>query len=537
MTITKLATIVKETKYRLLYSCLFTLLPFTTMAQDMRIIKGDCMPEFTKDGALARGTQRRLPTPNTEWDSTRTYRQLVILFSFSDKDFSMDNAQAAYNAIFNEKGYNGSYQRNGAGCVADYFRDQSNGLFNLQFDVFGPYKVDTLAQPVNNPNASTKNYGRDQMQRATRLFLAEHPDLDFSVYDWNGNGKVNQVIYVCAGYGGNQSSTKCYGYIWPNTSSFGTISTPDGHTISDYTISCELWSNDTSFGIGTICHEYTHSLGLPDIYPTNGWTYSAVDEWDLMDGGNFTNYGWCPPNYTPLEKMLMGWLKPTELTEPTTVRDLKPAAEGGNVYMVRHTANEYLLLENRQWRGWDYGVPGKGLVIYHVNYIPSRWSNNTVNNTQNQFNFDILHADMLDYSQWEAEVQARGITSQNGTYQHTPRLNRWMLSGSPYPYETEDSINDALTDESSPATQMYNQNEQASKLLSKPITNIKMSADGLVTFDFMGGTSTAIHSQAATSDQHLSGLYDLSGRRYATRNGKGIYIERKTDGTIRKLLK
>jgi hypothetical protein len=50
-----------------------------------------------------------------------------------------------------------------------------------------------------------------------------------------------------------------------------------------------------------------------------------------MDGGNFTNYGFCPPNYTALEKYLLGWVEFTDLTEATTVTDLKPVAEGGEV--------------------------------------------------------------------------------------------------------------------------------------------------------------------------------------------------------------
>ena len=164
---------------------------------------------------------------------------------------------------------------------------------------------------------------------ATNLFIEEHPEIDFSQYDWNGNGRVNQVIFIYAGLTGNITSTACYGHIWPNTSSFPTITTPDGKKISNFTASGELWPYNRSFGIGTICHEFSHSLGLPDIYPTskNGG-YSICDEWDLMDGGNFTNYGWCPPNYTPLEKMLLGWLTPVELTEPTSITDLKSVSEG-----------------------------------------------------------------------------------------------------------------------------------------------------------------------------------------------------------------
>jgi M6 family metalloprotease-like protein len=429
-----------------------------------------------------RATARRLPTIRKNWDAGKTYKQIVILFSFRDVDFKSEDPNAYYNRLFNEKGY---HERSGYGCVADYYRDQSNGLLNLEFDIYGPVKVDTLAQPYENPTANTKNYGRPQMRDATQQVIAANPDVDYSQYDWNGDGYVDQVIYVYAGVAGN---TGAYGHIWPNTSSFSTIKAPDGTRFNDYTSSSELLGGTVSAGIGTICHEFTHSLGLPDIYPTsNDAGYSTCDEWDLMDGGNFVNYGWCPPNFTPLEKMLLGWLTPKELTEPATVTDLKPLAEGGEVYQVKHTDKEYLLIENRQQTGWDAGVPGQGLVIWHVNYDASAWSGNYVNNKKGEPRFDIVHADNMDYAQWEAYIGR--AKHKNKAY-----MNSYLLSTSPYPWATDSTtfVNTELTDTSIPAAEMYTTNAEGSKLLGKPITNIRMSEDGLVSFDFMGGAAPAI---------------------------------------------
>jgi M6 family metalloprotease-like protein len=468
-------------KKLLLFICCLSAL--ASSGQELRVVRGNCTPVFEAEDsvAAARGMAvRRLQATNTQWDGNKTYRQLVILFSFSDTDFQMENPQEVYDSIFNVKGYT---QRQGKGCVADYFREQSGGLFNLGFDVFAPVKISTKAQPFSNPSANTTNYGKTQMQEATRLFLAEHPDLDYTSYDWDGDGYVEQVIYVYAGYSGNQAVQKCYGHIWPNTGGFSTITTPDGRKIADYTCSGELWHNDTSCGIGTICHEFTHSLGLPDIYPTSSSAgYSAVDEWDLMDGGNFTNYGWCPPNYSALEKMLMGWLTPVELTEPVTILDMKPVSRGGEVYQIKHTNNEFLLLENRQWEGWDFGLPGKGLAIFHVNYNKTRWINNLVNATKNAWCYDLVHADNMNYNDWN---YALGGT--NPYLDRTTRLNSRILSTSPYPW-LQDGMepNDSLTDASSPAAMMYN-SSNGNKLLSKPITHIRQNDDGTVSFRFMGG--------------------------------------------------
>ena len=248
-------------------------LPLPVLSQDVTVRRGDCTPDLTEETATARGIPRKLLSINQNWDSTKVYRQLVILVSFSDCDFKSEDPQADYDSLFNVKGYN---KRNGPGCVAEYFREQSGGLFNMYFDVYGPVKLDMMACPEKNPTESTRNHGKEQLSKATELMLKEHPDLNYRQFDWNGDGSIEQVIYINAGLSGNQGSGS-YGYIWPNTGSFTTVRTPDGLRISNYTVSGELWKNKTSCGIGTICHEFTHSLGLPDIYPTSSSAADYVD--------------------------------------------------------------------------------------------------------------------------------------------------------------------------------------------------------------------------------------------------------------------
>ena len=525
-------------KIRLILSFL-TLLSLGLSAQDFKVVRGNCMPVPENDDvATARaGQPLRLPTPNTNWDSSRVYRQLVILFEFEGDEtyFKSETPRDDYDKMLNEKGYN---ERNGKGCMAEYFRDQSNGLFNVQFDVYGPYKIGQKAQPYDNPNSNTRNYGREAMIEATNLFLADHPEIDFSLYDWNNNGSINQVIYVYAGLPGNISSDNCYGHIWPNTSSFTTITTHDNKKISNYTCSGEHWptTSKTSCGIGTICHEFTHSLGLPDIYPVGGEGFSVVDEWDLMDGGNFTNYGWCPPEFTAMEKWLMGWLSFKDLTEPTSISGLKPVAEGGDVYRIKHSDSEWLLLENRQQKGWDAGAPGSGLVIYHVYYDVSVWSGNSVNSDINKRRFQLVNADNMDYDAWNAYMS----NSDLSTYVNSGRMNSRYLSTSPYPWTNETTTNCELTDSSVPSATMY-ENIEGKLLLSKPITNISIDADGLVSFDFMGGNTVGIRNLTPSFSEGDGAVYDLQGRRLpdsATSNQKPqIRIIRQADGTFRKVLK
>ena len=462
-----------------------------------------------------------LTAPVKDWNANRTYRQLVVLVSFSDCNFSFEDPRATYDAMFNQTGYN---QRDGVGCVADYFRDQSSGLFNLQFDVYGPIKLNRKAQSGSGTSA---DFRKVVFVEAMRNLITQQPTIDFSPYDWNGNGYVNQVIFVYAGYAGNQPGLATY--IWPSTGSMSTVTTPDGYKINSYTSSGELWSNNASCGIGTICHEFSHCLGLPDIYPTLATSnvLSIVDEWDLMDGGHGANLGWCPPNYSALEKMLLGWLTPTELTKDTVITGMKPVSDGGEVYLIRHTENEYYLLENRQWQGWDVSVPGHGLLVWHVNYNASRWNSNAINNTTGKPNYHLVTADNLDYNDWYDLYNKRG--GGNPYQDKSRRLHRCLLSSAPYPWATDstDFVNTELTNTSVPAAIMYNKNAEGSTLLSKPITDITEHEDGTISFVFHASTPDGVITPSSISC-HPSSIYTLTGRKIQADAintlPKGIYI-------------
>lgn len=523
----------KEMRNYFIATLLATVLSLPVMGQDgWKVVHGDCTPA-PEGEAFTRGTPRRLPAINKNWDADRIYKQMVILIEFDEKTpddtsddtkFTMESPLEYYDKLFNEPDH---HERNSNGCIADYFRDQSGGKLNLSFDVYGPVLVNEKAQPYDEPTSKTKNLGQSTLIAATKKVLEANPDVDYSQYDWNGNGSVNQVIYVYAGLPGNISSESCYGHIWPNTSSFTTVNTPDGKKISNYTCSGEHWplTSKALCGLGTICHEFSHSLGLPDIYPTtDGAGYSVCDEWDLMDGGNFTNYGFCPPNYTPLEKYLLGWADFQELDEATTVKDLKPSADGGEIYRIKHSSSEWYLLENRQQDGWDLGAPGKGLVIYHVNYDGSAWSSNSVNNDRAKRRFKLVHADNKDYDTWDEEIG--GVSP----YANSGRMNNRHLSTSPYPYVTEEVVNDELTDTSVPAAVMH---YPEGTLMGKPITNIVQNEDGTVSFDFMGGTS-AIATIKGGESLNDNKVYDLTGQPVNVQRTGQIYIVRQSDGTFRK---
>ena len=475
-----------------------------------------CLRNIPADVAKTRGF---LDYPNQDWDPQRIYRQLVVLITFSDFDFSVDDPQAYYHRLLNEPGFNEGY---GMGSVADYFRDQSGGRFNLQFDVYGPIKVNQKAKSGDG----RYYYGEGVMEDAFKS-LAATVDIDYSLYDWDGDGNPDQILFIAAGFCGNHVK----GYIWPNTGYFGTVSKVHFDMSS---ICCELWADSTSCGIGTICHEFSHCLGLPDIYPTSSSDFSAVDEWDLMDGGNYTNKGWCPPNYSAMEKMALGWGDPIELTDAVTITGMKPVSEGGETYIIRNSGNEneYYILENRCQTNWDYGIPGQGLAIFHVDYDREVWSSNNVNSSPSHYRYDLFHADGKDYRTWDPANDG----SDMGKY----TVDHWMrnryLSTSVYPYADGNTVKERLTDDSDPNATVYSANADGIKLMSKSITNIQVADDGTISFDFMGGT-TAIKDIIKFKDQSSKfkdQWYDLQGRRLPCRPlRKGLYIHNGQKESIR----
>ena len=459
---------------------------------------------------------RRLAAPKRTWDADKTYRVPVVLMSFSDCDFLQENPKEFYDRLFNEKGFN---LGKGPGCVADYFRDQSNGLFNLQFDVVGPVKI-----AAKQKTSSKERYGQSDFKEAVRQ---TDDMLDYTNYDWNGDQIVDIVVVVYAGYGGNEASAEsAQGCIWPNTSSFSKLLTLDGMKVYDYSASSELWTNNASCGIGTICHEFSHSLGLPDLYPTGSDEYSVLDEWDLMDGGNFNDDGWCPPNYSIHEREYLGWQSPVELSEPVSVTNLSALGSGGEAYKVVNSAHalEYYLLENRQWDGWDMMLPGHGLLITHVDFDSGLWADNRVNTTSTHHRLEYFHADNLDFTDYD-EMIGSGIP-----YGGDGRNRRLQFTAYPYT-DAEGVVHDALTDQTLPAATLFQANANGVKLMGKAVTAIQ-EENGLISFWF-SNVSDGIAEVSEGARQ--SACYDLSGRRVLNPRPGSVYIVRYEDGSVRKI--
>lgn len=449
---------------------------------------------------------------------------LVVLVDFKNKKFADGHDLEYYKNVINGKDFSDE-EEGYVGSVRDYFLAQSNGQFELDFDVVGPVTMSKNSGYYGGDGAYQKDEKVYEMIKEACDGIQDKVNL--KDYDWDGDGEADQVFFLYAGLG--QASGGSAGTIWPHESELrywpcGVLSYSTGK-INTYACANELQpetqgsSRYISAGIGTICHEFSHCLGFADMYDTTGGGGYGMSVFDVMDQGSYNGNGFVPCNYTAFERIYAGWVEAIELIDPATVKDMKSVSDYGRPFIMYNykNTNEYFLLENRQNTGWDKGLYGSnGLLIVHVNYVPSRWANNSVNSSAEK-------------------IQCCTVVNADGSRDNT----QYSLQGDLYPYEVKGvTMNDEFTDESEPAAKLYTKNSNNSYALGIPITQIKRSK-GSVSFLVCGGDANnvidntfngvvdGINGVTVVKKTVDNRIYSIDGRYLGTDAsalGKGIYV-------------
>lgn len=449
---------------------------------------------------------------------------LVVLVDFKNKKFADGHDLEYYKNVINGKDFSDE-EEGYVGSVRDYFLAQSNGQFELDFDVVGPVTMSKNYGYYGGDGAYQKDEKVYEMIKEACDGIQDKVNL--KDYDWDGDGEADQVFFLYAGLG--QASGGSAGTVWPHESELrywpcGVLSYSTGK-INTYACANELQpetqgsSRYISAGIGTICHEFSHCLGFADMYDTTGGGGYGMSVFDVMDQGSYNGNGFVPCNYTAFERIYAGWVEAIELIDPATVKDMKSVSDYGRPFIMYNykNTNEYFLLENRQNTGWDKGLYGSnGLLIVHVNYVPSRWANNSVNSSAEK-------------------IQCCTVVNADGSRENT----QYSLQGDLYPYEVKGvTMNDEFTDESEPAAKLYTKNSENSYALGIPITNIKRSK-GSISFLVCGGDDKnvidntfngvvdGINGVTVANKAADNRIYSIDGRYLGTDAsalGKGIYV-------------
>lgn len=478
---------------------------------------------------------------------------LIILVNFADNTFQEGHDRAFFERFANEKGFNeGRFH----GSVHDYFYDQSRGKFDLSFDVVGPF---TLSHDIEwyGHHYGLMSDARTGTMIKEACTLAD-PYVDYKDYDWDGDGQVEQVFVLYAGFGeadGGDENT-----IWPQESTLSQlIKTP--LTADDVVIDVFGCANELSgvraydangkayytgegriCGIGSICHEYSHCLGFPDTYAVTG-NGLGMSFWDIMSSGNYLDNSYCPAGYTSWERWTAGWLEPIELTETKQVDNMRPLTQDGDSYIIyldNPDRTEYLLLESRQPMGWDSYLYNHGLLIMHVDYKESFWTKNTVNGVSYHQRMTIENADndttQYQQSKWgdiypydPNAIWGKYVTENHPTVKS---LLEYLNQRDGCTYNT--FYNNELSQTSKPAIWQFNGTHQKQPVEGRAIRNIIKRDDLSVSFTFEKTSTDGIADVpcSGTTDTHY---YSLTGHRLASPQ-PGITIMRSNNGTIRKIL-
>ena len=419
--------------------------------------------------AQAQGRQKRMlrkAQASNVFQGTK--KGLVILAEFTNSKFKSGHDLALYRRIANEVNYS---DNNFRGSIKDYFKAQSHGQFELDFDVAGICQLQHPYAYYGKNNSQKEDVKPGEMVAEACLWAHEH-GINFSKYDWNGDGEVDQVFVLYAGHG--EASYKDANTIWPHmyylsASDYGKSLSLDGVTVDTYACSSELNGDGNLDGIGTFCHEFSHCMGFPDLYDTSYAGWFGMGDFDLMCSGSYNGDSKCPAGYSAYEKAECGWLTLKDMTnieQETSIVGVQPMSADGDAYIIKNKGHkdEYYILENRQKTGWDSYLPASGLMITHVDYDADIWDWN-MPNTSGKYEDANGNTKTNDHQRLTI-FRAGNSSSDYGD------------SSDLYPYRS----NNTLTKTSSPAATLYNTNSNGSKYMHVAIKDIAIASDGTASF-------------------------------------------------------
>lgn len=497
-----------------------------------------------REKAILESARTSMPVKKVEGSKFQGKKKcLVILANFADTKFKPEHTLDLYKQIINGENY--SDETLGfKGSVRDYFKAQSGGQFEIDFDVVGPVDLPKGYAGYGKNDAS----GRDQTALVYPMVedavnLAKDQVTDWKQYDWDGDGLVEEVFVLYAGHG-QATYPQDPDLVWPHKSAIDPMTVADGVKVSVYACSCELGATEAIDGIGAFCHEFSHCMGLPDLYPKSGSIAEAcinqnMDYWSLMDAGEYTANGYRPTAYTAWERERLGWMEIGTLTGPSNV-ELKSLDEGGAAFRIYNdkdeTGHEYYIVENVQNNGWNKNLFGNGLMVTHVDYLSNQFSLGgcKVNNTEGHPRMHVMAADGMFVPEYflGSTIEDSYITFlKEHNADLVAKYGGQVFSIDDYKAEAAGDLfpgtsnATSLTDDSQPMKAWtYN-----GETMGKPITDITNDTEkGIVSFKFMGGGEPVDGINEVTVNKTTdSRVYSISGTYMGNDINslpKGIYI-------------
>lgn len=439
--------------------------------------------------------------PGTHFPPKGKQKGLVILVEYNDVSMSKRYDPLDYfTRMLNEPGFS---DLKATGSAVDFFRESSCGQFEPEFDVYGPVKLSRDRSYYGGNNFRGDDLHPEEMVREACELLDD--EIDFSEYDRDGDGVVDNVFVFYAG--GGEASGGGADTVWPHawylSEAYDAAPEFDGVAVDRYACSNE-WEGSRPDGVGTFVHEFSHVMGLPDLYATGYSDSFTPGAWSCMDYGPYNNNGMTPPLYGAFERYALGWMTPYEINSSRNV--MLPPIESNVAGIIKASRNEFFLLENRQQTGWDTYIPGHGMLVWHIDYDDYVWTSNTVNNTPSHQYVDIEEADGTQ-SEYTRDGDAFPGTGNNTSFTDNTRPNMKTWSN---------------------------------RKMNLPLTEIAESASGMISFNVDEGDderldATTAMAPASNENTALTATWTpVEGALYALTVYKDASAETKsTDGAER----
>lgn len=460
---------------------------------------------------------------------------LVILAQFTDTVFHMADPKASFEQFLN----GGTPSDLGCGegrnysSVKQYFSDMSNGQFVPNFKVVGPVTLPNSLKYYGADNGESRDINYTQFVKDACAEAAKLQSFADPALDSDNDGTIDLVSIIYAGFGQNNGAMT--DALWAKMS-FRNVGEFNGKNVNLNMIVHELNANEKQLktvnpastgsfsvpqiaGVGVFCHEFSHTLGLPDLYatvPSANINNQCMEYWSLMDGGEYVRNSYYPTAYTAWEREVMGWQTPQLLNTDGTYT-LKTYANGGEAYKLQNSASDtdYLLFENIQKQGWNQYLSGHGLLVYHINANPATLSaTRPLNNVAGQPGITVVPADglLLNYA-----------TLTSGTSNEKLSIYRRAMAGDPFPGTS--NVCTLMTSQNLPN---YLWRTEPSTIDAGLLDIDEDTEAGTVSFRFCNNVATGIGGvEAPASQEQNAPIYTFDGRFVGTQLAplpKGIYL-------------
>lgn len=361
-------------------------IPYSTLAEKANLRRSHSS-EYSSDRLKAIREQSAI----TKAGGKTQIKCLIILAEFKDCRFKFSKSDFV-NMLCNQ-----------TNSAKRYYESQFGDGWEFTLDISTPVTLSRNSSYYGeNDNNGDDKRAHEMIIEACTLADAE---IDFSQYDQDGNGQVDNVFVFYAGYDESELTSEpdlIWAHQWYILDGAGiTFKSDEGKIINMYACSSELNLDDEISGIGTFCHEFGHTFGLKDLYDTDydqagGWAAGTWGKTSLMDAGNGNNDSKTPPHFNCIEREILGLSTPI-LLRPGLSYTLEPIHKHGTYYKLNtDTEGEYYLFECRSNEDWDKYIGGKGMLVYHVDKSSEydvKWFNNTVNANVNHQCADLIEAD------------------------------------------------------------------------------------------------------------------------------------------------